>query len=157
MSYCHGKEWNKFQAEQCKMEKEYRRAGMNEAQIREMYQFDLGVFNRERAFREHIQERIKTEGIDTEEHYDLWNCLVSGCEKIEDNEGNKRFRYWWLEELEDTTLQKKLSTLVDEDKELLTLYFCEQYTQTEIAEIMGISQRGVSKRIQRIKRELQKP
>ena len=42
------------------------------------------------------------------------------------------------------------------DKELLTLYFFDGYSQSEIAAFYGISQKNISKKISRIKKNLRK-
>ena len=62
-------------------------------------------------------------------------------------------RYWWLEELSDVRLITGAAKLKDEDKELLTLYFVEQYTTREIATHYGISHVSISARIRKIAKQ----
>ena len=56
MAWNNGLERMKFEAEQKKLAAEYRAAGMSEAQIQQMYEFDLEVFNSNRRFAEHTQQ-----------------------------------------------------------------------------------------------------
>ncbi len=51
-------------------------------------------------------------------------------------------------------LYEKLSELPDADQELYRLYFIEGYTQEEIAEMKGVSQNTISKKIRRITKQL---
>ena len=51
-------------------------------------------------------------------------------------------------------LYEKLSELPEEDQELYRLYFIEGYTQEEIAEMKGVSQNTISKKIRRITKQL---
>ena len=51
-------------------------------------------------------------------------------------------------------LYEKLSELPEEDQELYRLYYTEGYSQEEIAEMKGVSQNTVSKKLRRIKKQL---
>lgn len=61
-------------------------------------------------------------------------------------------RYAWLDELSDPRLTRKLKGLSIQEKELLTKYCIEQKTQAEIASELGLSQRGVGKQLQALKK-----
>ena len=52
MSYNHGLEEKKFKEQWQKTAEEYRKAGMTEKQIAEIYEFDREVFNSNRRYRE---------------------------------------------------------------------------------------------------------
>ena len=52
MSYNHGLEEKKFKEQWQKTAEEYRKAGMTEKQIAEIYEFDREVFNSIRRYRE---------------------------------------------------------------------------------------------------------
>ena len=51
-------------------------------------------------------------------------------------------------------LYEKLTKLPEEDQDLYRLYFTEGYSQEEIAEMKGVSQNTVSKKLRRIKKQL---
>ncbi|MBR2528140.1 MAG: sigma-70 family RNA polymerase sigma factor [Blautia sp.] len=51
-------------------------------------------------------------------------------------------------------LYEKLSVLPEEDQDLYRLYYTEGYSQEEIAEMKGVSQNTVSKKLRRIKKQL---
>ena len=55
MSFNYGLEKKKFDREWDRLHKEYRAAGMDEAAIKAMYEFDWQRFNAERAYRNHTQ------------------------------------------------------------------------------------------------------
>ena len=63
-------------------------------------------------------------------------------------------RYWWIEEIENELLAKKLKTLPIDDVELITQYVFEQRTQVEIARHFGVSNVTIFKRIEKLKKFL---
>ena len=56
MKFNKGYEWKKFEEEWKRLRREYAAAGMDEAAIEAMYEFDRGVFNSNRRYAEHTQE-----------------------------------------------------------------------------------------------------
>ena len=65
-------------------------------------------------------------------------------------------RYGWVEEIEKPELIKGIKALSKEDIELITLYVFDDLTQNEIGVRFGISQKAVSKRIEQIRKHLNK-
>ena len=51
-------------------------------------------------------------------------------------------------------LYEKLAELPEEDQDLYRLYFTEGYSQEEIAEMKGVSQNTISKKLRRIQKTL---
>ena len=51
-------------------------------------------------------------------------------------------------------LYEKLAELPEEDQDLYRLYFTEGYSQEEIAEMKGVLQNTISKKLRRIARQL---
>lgn len=51
-------------------------------------------------------------------------------------------------------LYEKLSELPEDDQELYRLYYTEGYSQEEIAEMKGVSQNTISKKLRRVKKQL---
>ena len=59
-----------------------------------------------------------------------------------------------IEEIENTSLVKKIKNLNTSEIEILTMYVFEEKAQTETAENMNLTQPGVSRRIRVIKKKL---
>ena len=64
-------------------------------------------------------------------------------------------RYDWIQAIDNQELAGKLRQLSNEDLELLTLLVIYERTQREIAALFGISQVGILKRIERVKKLFQ--
>lgn len=65
-----------------------------------------------------------------------------------------RDKYAWLDEISSPELTKKLLSLTPEDLELLDAYVFGEKTQVELAKKNGISQKNISKKLNRIRRFL---
>ena len=68
----------------------------------------------------------------------------------------KNISHSWVEEIEKPELIKGIKALSKEDIELITLYVFDDLTQNEIGVRFGISQKAVSKRIEQIRKHLNK-
>lgn len=132
MSWNNGYETKKFKKEQEKIAKQYRSYGASEELINEMFEFSLIQFREERTYREH------TKSIESTEY------LAKGNPECHS-------RYWWIEEISNPTLAKKIKSLSHDDIELLTLYAILGYSQDEIAQMKGCTKQNIQKKIRRIK------
>ena len=65
-----------------------------------------------------------------------------------------RDKYAWLDEISSPELIGKLLSLAPEDLELLDAYVFGDKTQVELAKEKGISQKNISKKLNRIRRFL---
>lgn len=156
MAWNNGLERKKFEAEQAKLAAEYRAAGMSEEQSQQMYEFDLGVFHGNRSYAEHTQPFPESPFEDGDEGqsplYERFpEALTVSMEMPADDS-----RYAWIDALEDEQLTKELKALSAEDIELITLYAFEDQTQEEISKQFGISQRAISKRIEKLRKFFKK-
>lgn len=158
MGFNNGLERKRFEAMWKKLRAEYAAAGMDEAAIEEMYQFDLDAFRSDRRYGEHTQAMPSQQFEDDGDPADESNSalLVKFFDSFavmpqDTDEGN---RYGWLDEVESEALSAALRKLSDEDIELLTLYVFDGYSTTEIASLQGIAHQNVSKKIRRIKKSL---
>jgi DNA-directed RNA polymerase specialized sigma24 family protein len=61
-------------------------------------------------------------------------------------------RYWWIEEIDNPQLAKRIKMLTKDDLELITQSVIDGYSQTELAAIYGIAQKNISKKLKRIKK-----
>lgn len=132
MSWNNGYETKKFKKEQERIAKQYRNHGASEELINEMLEFLLAQFREERTYREH------TESFEITEYLSKDNTEFHS-------------RYWWIEEISDPNLVKKIKSLSKDDIELLTLYAISGYTQDEIAQMKGCTKQNIQKKIRRIK------
>lgn len=155
MSWNNGYERKRFEAKQKKLAEEYRKAGMTEEQIKAMYEFDLEQFKKDRIYQMHTQA-LQVEEFDELDADESDNALIKHFENelttsIEDGEHS---RYWWIEELDNAELAKKIKSLTKEQIELLTFVVVDGYDQTEIAKILNVNQSTISRRFEAIKKFL---
>ena len=156
MAWNNGLERKRFDEEQERLAAEYRAAGMTEEQIKQMHQFDLKVFNSTRRFFEHNQQiPDNIFGTDDEGLCPLNDKFLEAMSvTIEQSEAKSR--YWWIEEIEDPELAKELKQLSPEDIEIITLFAYEHYTQDEIANLLGVNQSTICRRLDSKKKILEK-
>lgn len=154
MSWNNGYETKKFEARQKKQADEYRALGMTEEQIQAMYEFDLEQFKSERRHRMHTQPLQVEEFEDNDadesdntllnEFFDELTCTIETSDD--------KSRYWWIEEIDNPQLAKRIKMLTKDDLELITQSVIDGYNQTELAAIYGIAQKNISKKLKRIKK-----
>lgn len=158
MEYNVAKERIKFFAEQDRLAKEYRKAGMTEEQIKVMFDYDYEVFKKERVFREH-NNFIDLEAFEDEYvSEDKASVMDSFPDRFSTDFTYLKpwERYEWVERIENPDLYGSLKELPESDLELITLYAIEGYLMKEIAEILGITRQAVGKRIQKLKKIIKK-
>ena len=153
MGWNNAYERKKFEAKQKKQAEEYRALGMTEEQIQIMYEFDLEQFNSNRSYYSHTQSFIPDDFDESEDDDEK----LSIFEKFKDvltisiEDSSDKSRYWWVEEIEDAELSKRIKLLNAEDIELITLYAFDGYTQEEIANHFSCTKQNIQKKIRRIK------
>ena len=155
MSWNDGYERKKFEAKQKKLAEEYRKAGMTEEQIKAMYEYDFEQFKSDRTYRMHTQA-LQVEEFDELDADESDNALIKHFENelTTSSEDGEHSRYWWIEELDNAELAKKIKSLTKEQIELLTLVVVDGYDQTEIAKILNVNQSTISRRFEAIKKFL---
>ena len=154
MGWNNAYETKKFEAKQKKQAEEYRALGMTEEQIQAIYEFDLEQFKSERRNRMHIQQFTSSdfdEGEDDDSESTLYDKFFDELTCSIETLGGKS-RYWWVEEIDNQKLAERVKMLSEEDLELLTKSIVDGYNQTQLAEIYGIAQKNISKKLKRIKK-----
>lgn len=154
MGFNYGREKSIFDKEWEKLCEQYKKAGMNEEVIQELYDFDCSWFRMRRNYENRVQA-LPAEEIDeqrTETRSNLFQKFASLSTSFDEMEFSGR--YAWIDIISDDTLSKKLKNLSEDELELLTLSAIEGYTQREIAKKMHCSQNAISKRLIKIKRIL---
>ena len=156
MNWNNGLERKKFEEEQKRLAEEYRKLGMSEEQIMEMYLFDLDWFKSKRRYDTHTQALASDESNESNEK-DFENALYkmlseAFCAAID--KCFSRSPSWWIEEITNPLLAQKLKQLSENDLELLTLFVFDGYTLTEIGRIYKCTPQNIYKKYKRIKNNL---
>lgn len=158
MGFNYGLEKKKFDQEWEKLRREYRAAGMDEASIEAMYEYDWQGFNAERAYVNHTQgmpgQRFDDDGDFAGEDNSALLLKFFDAFAVLPEETDDSRRYGWMDEIDSPTLYVRLSKLSPEDIELLTLYAFDGYGVTEIAAMQGVAHPTISKKLARIKKFL---
>ena len=158
MGFNNGLERKKFEAMWKKLRVEYAAAGMDEAAIEEMYQFDLDTFRSDRRYGEHAQampsQQFEDDGDPADESNSALLVKFFDSFAVMPRDTDDERRYSWLDDIGSEALSAALQKLTIEDIELLTLYIFDGYSTTEIAALQGIAHQNVSKKIRRIKKIL---
>lgn len=156
MEWNNGKERKKFEKQQARLREEYRKAGMTEEQIKAMYEYDLSVFRKNRIEAIHTQ-RLDLDAFDDDSATDEGQnpLLLKFADKLTvELSITHTSRYAWVEDVENEKLAKGLKSLKKKDLELLTLWLVDGYSQSEIAQLMGVNRKAINNRICRIKKFL---
>ena len=141
MPYHHGIAYHLFLQKWERLRAEYENAGMSEEAIEAIFQFDLEMFNRDRAYFEHLYYQPLNSD------YDEDILVLEGVLHFRDTDTSYHSRYWWIEGIDNPLLLAYIRTLSQEDLDIVTMRYFEGFTQKDIAEKMGISQQAVSKRL----------
>lgn len=149
MTFIYAREKKKFDAAWEQLAKTYAEAGMTPEAIQEIYEFDWNAFKAARIEARHSQE------MDAEDHEaEDWESPLfknhQDAITCEYDTYGSHSRYWWLEEIENPCVVVGLPLLTDEDKEILTLFFVERCTETEIAHRFGTYPMKICRRLQKI-------
>lgn len=157
MSFNYGLERKKFEREWTKLRIEYAEAGMSDDAIQQMYEYDLSVFNRKRADAKHEQPFDGLQDSNKDEVLEDRNPLMEKYFKsliVEDSYFVSSDRFSWIETIQNEDLYNKLSSLSNNDKELLTLIVIDELGIREIARMQNKAASTISEKFNRIKKIL---
>lgn len=154
MGFNYSREKLIFDREWEKLRGQYKKAGMNDESIQELYDFDWSWFRMRRNYENRVQampeEEIDEQNAETRSNlFQRFTSLYTSFDEIE-----LSGRYAWIDTISDDALSRKLRDLSEDELELLTLLAIEGYTQREIARKVHCSQNAISKRLIKIKRIL---
>lgn len=155
MSFNNGNERRKLNAKWEQLRVQYREAGMSEEAIQEMYEFDLGVLNSERAY--DANTVAVCDGDDDKDarkaaDFKQYEAAIT----VTDTYHETKSRFGWIGEIENERLLSALEKLSEDDLKLLTLYVYEGYSTVELSKVYGIAHQNISKRIIKITNFLKK-
>ena len=138
MGFNYAREKRKFDKEWNEKERWYRKSGMSEDAIREMYKYDWSEFNSTRKFYRHGDDNVNVESIVEEDGDSI----------------DKTFSEEWIELLETPNLVRKVRKLPADYIEIIDLMVRENLTQKEVAGRMHCSQQNIAKKIEKIRKLL---
>ena len=153
MCWNDGYERRKFEARQKKQAEEYSAIGMNEEQIKVMYEFDLEQYKSDRRYHMHTQPFTSSDFDDGEDDESESTLLHNFFDEliVTIDSSSEQSRYWWIEEIEDEELAYRVKCLSSDEIEMLTLLAFDGYTQAEAAKKMGIPYRTFKFKLRNLK------
>ena len=142
----------KFDREWLRLRKEYTDAGMSEAAIQKIYEYDWYCFCRNRAYERRATQMPPLE-IDSPDD-ERRSALFRKNEALSASFDESAFpgRYAWIDTLEDARLLRAIMKLNKKDLELLTYVTLEGHGQEELARRWGCTQAAVAIRMKKIKK-----
>lgn len=146
MSYNSGNARRIFYTKWNKLREEYRAAGMEEDAIQKLYEYDLAVFNNDRAHHRYDVEIPTADDSENQSDYVEYERATT----VTDTYHETKTRFAWVGEIKNERLQAGLEKLSDEELQLITLYFYEEYSTVELSKVYGIIHQNISKRIIKI-------
>ena len=153
MGFNNGFERKQFNREQERLAEKYRKAGMSEADIEAMREYDQGVFLQYRRDREHAADpsdmMTTDEGTGDSRYMDM-DELPADVPLVQYGD-----RYSWIDEIGDPELHKAIIAMKRDYIEIITLMM-EGYQQNDITVIIGNSPSTLNEKIMRIREKLKK-
>jgi len=146
MSYNSGNARRIFYTKWNNLREEYRAAGMEEDAIQKLYEYDLAVFNNDRAHHRYDVEIPTADDSENQSDYVEYERATT----VTDTYHETKTRFAWVGEIKNERLQAGLEKLSDEELQLITLYFYEEYSTVELSKVYGIAHQNISKRIIKI-------
>ena len=150
MGFYYAAEKKRFERKWVKLRKEYEAAGMDQADIQLLYEYDLEFFRSQRTYMSHTQAMPNEYFQDGQMDGSTLIHRFRICSSSFD-EADFPGRYAWVDSIENQRLTSLLRQLSDDDLELLTFLVLEEHTQRELAQKWGCSQKTISTRLKRIK------
>lgn len=151
MSFYKSYEYKKFEREQKKQAEEYRKLGMTEEAIQEMYEFDRQQFLSNMKFYTHNQS---LDAVNDDFDCDEQNPLIKNyfdsfaVYQTEDCDGLPI-----IEIIEDEKLKELINSLSIENQKIIE-FLCQGCSVAEISKQLNISERAIYRRVDRIKKKL---
>lgn len=146
MNYNSGNARRIFYTKWDKLREEYRAAGMTEDAIQKMYEYDLAVFNDDRAHHRYDVEIPTADDSENQSNYVEYERATT----VTDTYHETKTRFAWVGEIENTRLQSALEDLSEDDLLLVSMYVYEGYDTVEISKVFGTTKQNISKKIRRI-------
>lgn len=155
MGFNYGREKRRFDKEWERLEEEYTAAGMPYEVIEHMKTYDWKWFCSQRVYHNRTQNLPSESCNDESEQSSLLRKFASlSVQPAREELFSGRLA--WLNTVEDQILYQRLCSLSVNDLELITLIAFDGYKQSEVARLWGCSWNVIHKRLQKIKKILQR-
>lgn len=158
MKFNYGREKRKFEAMWEKLRKEYKEAGMSEANIQKMYEYDWEMFKKERVFCIHNQ--FMPDGVFDDDTYKDEGQNPLFMKFGEQMSVNDQYfcegKFDWIEQMDNVQLINCLHKLTEDQILLLTDYYVERKSISEMANDRGLSYVAVKNRLDRLREKMRK-
>ena len=159
MNFHYGIERRKFIRRWEKLRSEYEAAGMSEAAIQQMYDYDWEELKRERIFRMHnysIEDTLFPDSdMASEEQYPL-SARHPDRFSVHQPSISEWSRYDWVEDIDTPELAAQIKALSPADLELLSCLIVDGISRAELARQLDVSRTSITKKLNRIKKNLEK-
>ena len=146
------KEYRQFEQEMEWYRKEYLAAGLPEGDFRPLYEFCKAQLARDIAYQKHSQSLCVCDDYDEEERNPLIQLFPE--QLTYEDSSPKISKYWWIDELSNGTLAKRLLSLSDLDLQIIDLYVFQGLNQEEASKVLGKNQVWISRKIASITKKL---
>lgn len=143
--------YDKFEQQQKKNRELYLSLGMPEEAVETILAFDKAQFKSDYKFYRRMQSLTGNDEVE-----EGMNPLIKRFANVlvVYQQPSKSSRYWWIDEIEDEELYKKVKKLTLEELDIITKLVFEGYKRKEIYAELNISKAAFSKRIKRIKMKI---
>lgn len=160
-NYNHGLAEKQFKKEWNRQREEYRKAGMTEEMILQMYEYEREMFNSERRYLEHYEDaeflwELPSDNAGEDAKKAKMREKYMDVISVSMPESDKDSTLGWINEIESGELFKTISSLNKEEIELLTLYAMGEMSIAEIARVKCVAKQTIWKKIDRIKNKFKK-
>lgn len=157
MGFNYAKEKAKFEIRWKTLSAEYKSAGMSQAAIDSMREFDWREFCSTRVYNDHNQPFPNTylDNKTDEERSTVFRRFSALSATFD--EADFAGRYAWIDAISNPCMSMKLKKLTLKDLDLLTFIVIEGHSQAELAHKWNCSQKAISRRFIQIKKFLAKP
>ena len=148
MSNNNGFERKQFNRQQGRLADKYRKAGMSEADIQAMREYDNAIFCQYRRDKEHAVDAsamVTTDESTRDSRYMDMDELPAGAPLVLYGD-----RYSWIDEIDDPELHKAIVSMKPDYIEIVTLMM-EGYVQRDIAKKMHVGNAVICRKVKRIK------
>ena len=159
MKFNYGLKKEQFLNDWKQLRSEYSQAGIADAEIIELYDYDYTQFKKERIFCIHNQSYEQSCSFGEDDACDDCSPLMKRyCEQFcvhQPDISDWGGRYDWIEDIDTPELVKQIKSLSAGDLELLTRMVVDGMSRADLARQLAVSRSAITQKIKRIKNILE--
>ncbi len=156
MAFCYELEAKKFHRQWARCLREFTAAGMSAEAIAELYTFFRQQFNSDRRYGTHndsLEGLLYSKDTPGEEDYSRLGKHI-GRMSAAQPEISEWSRAAWAEDVDTPELARAIKALPEAEFEYMTCFIADGMSRADLARSLGVSRAAVTKRCQRIERNL---